>query len=199
MQPASPDPQFDFMLKNNQPVKKGLPLPNLPKPAKIILAVVLGILLLVVISSVLSNRGKGSSQEIVGAMASGQEITRVTTLVQTQLRLQDPETQALAATVLVSLTSDSQQLSDYLANNNTKVSKLQLEADTDKTTDTQLETASQNNGLDTAYKAYLKESLTEYSIDLQAAFKTAGPKGKAILKSSYESAQTLLSSPQLKT
>ena len=199
MQPSSPDPQFDFMLKNSQPAKKGLPLPRLPKVAKIILAVVLGILLLVIISSVLSGRNKGSSQGIIGALARGQEISRVTTLTQQQLHLQDPETQALASTVSATLASDNQQLTSYLATNGTKVSKVILATDTDKSTDAQLQTASQNNSLDDAYRAYLKVNLAKYATNLQSAYKSAGPKGKAILKDSYESVQSLLSTSILST
>jgi hypothetical protein len=198
MQPASPDPQFDFMLKNNQPAKKGLAMPRMSKPLKIGLAVVGGIILLIIISSVLSGRKSGGTQPIINAMARGQEILRVTQLTQQQLPLRDPTTQALAATVSSSLTSDQQQLTSYLAINHNKVSKTLLAADIDKTTDTQLQSASQNNNLDATYVGYLKANLAKYQADLQSAYKAAGPKGKAILKSAFDSAATLLGSPQLK-
>jgi hypothetical protein len=199
MQPTSPDPKFDFMLKNNPQPKRGLALPNMPKPVKVILGVVAGLLLLIVIGSLLSGRKSAGTQPIINAMARGQEILRVTQLTQQQLPLRDPAAQALAATVSSSLTSDQQQLRAYLANNNTKPSTAQLAADSDKTTDSSLQSASQNNNLDTAYVAYLKDSLAKYQTDLQTAYKSTGPKGKVVLKSAFDSTTTLLSSPQLKS
>jgi hypothetical protein len=198
MQPSSPDPKFDFMLKNNPQPKRGLPLPSFSKPVKIILAATIGVLLLVVISSILSGGKGGSTQPVVNAVARGQEILRVTGLTQQQIHLQDPTTQAVAATVSAALTSDQQQLSSYLASSHTKLSKLQLAADTDKTTDAQLQSASQNNNLDQAYVTYLQQALAKYQADLQTAYKAVGPKGKTILKSAYDSTSTLLSTAPLK-
>lgn len=198
MQPTSPDPQFDFMLKNNQQSKRGFSLPRLPKPAKIALAVIVGLILLIIISSLLSGRKSGSTQPIINSVARGQEILRVTTLAQQQLHLQDPATQALAATVFGALSSDQQQLKSYLANNKTKISTALLSADLDKTTDAQLQSASQNNNLDTTYVSYLKDSLAKYETALQTAYKSAGPKGKTIIKSSFDSTKTLLNSSPLK-
>jgi len=197
MQPTSPDPKFDFMLKNNPQTKRGIHLPNMPKPVKIILGVVVGLFLLIIISSLLSGRKSGGTQPIINAMARSQEILRVTQLTQQQLPLRDPSTQALAATVFSSLSSDQQQLSSYLALNHTKVSKTLLAADINKTTDSGLQSASQNNNLDSAYVSYLKTNLATYQTDLQTAYKAAGPKGKAILKSAFDSTKTLLTSPLL--
>jgi hypothetical protein len=73
-----------------------------------------------------------------------------------------------------------------------------LAADIDKTTDTQLQSASQNNNLDATYMGYLKVNLAKYQADLQTAYKAAGPKGKTILKNAFDSTATLLGSPQLK-
>jgi hypothetical protein len=198
MQPQNPDPKFDFMLKNNQPAKRGLPLPRMSKPVKIIAGAIFAVILLIVVSSVLSSRNKGATQPIINAMARGQETLRVTLLAQQQLHLQDPTTQAVAATVSSSLASDQAQLKAYLLNNHTKLSTAQLAGDIDKNTDTQLQSASQNNSLDSAYVTYLKDSLSKYQADLQTAYKDAGPKGKAILKSASDSAGILLSTPPLK-
>ncbi|MBX4197659.1 hypothetical protein KW801_03865 [Candidatus Saccharibacteria bacterium] len=199
MQPTSPDPKFDFMLKNNAQPKRGLGLPQLSKPIKIVAGAIVAVILLVIISSVLSGHKGGATKQITAALARGQETLRVTQLTQQQLKLQDPATQALAATVYSSLSSDQQQLVAYLAKSHIKVSKLELATDGDKTTDTQLQTASQNNSLDSAYVTYLKDSLAKYQTDLQEAYKAAGPNGQAILKSAYDSTKTLLDNPPLKS
>ena len=198
MQPQSPNPDFDFMLKENQPAKRGLPLPNFSKPVKIIIAVLVAVALLIVISSVLSGRQAGQTQPFIDILARGQETLRVTSLVQ-QLQLQDPQTQALAATVSSALASDKQQLTDYLAKNHNKISPNALGADDDKAADANFQTADQNNNLDSTYVTYMRDALTKYENDLKAAYNSAGPNGKAILNSISVSTTTLLNSPPLKT
>ena len=199
MQPQSPDPQFDFMLKNNPQPKRSLALPAMSKPVKIIVFAIIGVILLIIISSVLSGHKGGSTQSIVSAVAREQEILRVTQLVQTQQTLRDPGTTALASTVSASLSSQQAQLTAYLAQSHTKLSKLQLAADTDKTTDTQLQDASQNNQLDSAYKDYLKQALAKYQSELQTAYNSAGPNGKTLLKDAFDSTATLLNNAPLKS
>jgi hypothetical protein len=198
MQPKSPSPDFDFMLKDNKPAKRPLPIPNLPKPVKIALAV-LGILILIIIAlSLLSGRKNGGSQSFINVLARAQETLRVTTLAQ-QLKLQDPQTQALAATVSAALSSDEKQFTSYLANGHTKVSKAQLAADTEKSTDSSLQAASQNNSLDTAYINYLRNALVKYQSDLQAAQSGAGPNGQKLLTGSIESTRAIMNSAPLKS
>jgi len=198
-QPKSPNPEFDFMLKNQPPAKRSLlPNLNLPRPLKITVIAIGAIIVLIILYSLVSGRGGGSTAAIEGALARGQETLRVTALVQ-QLELQDPQTQGLAATVSNSLMSDQIQLKSYLSRNHTKVSAAQLAVDTDKTTDTSMQTASQNNGLDDAYVSYLRASLAKYEQDLQSAYKLAGPNGKQLLSDAFDSAQTLLSSTPLKS
>ena len=198
MQPQSPDPRFDFMLKDQPKPGRSFGLPALSKPVKIILGAVFAIFLLIIISSVISGHKGGATKQITAVLARGQEVLRVTQQVQ-QLRLQDPTTQALAATVNATLSSDQQQLLAYLSTNHVKVSKVQLAADTDKSTDTNMQSASQNNSLDSAYDGYLKDNLNKYQTDLQAAYGAAGPKGKVILKNALEGTTTLLSNPPLKS
>jgi hypothetical protein len=199
MQPTSPDPKFDFMLKNNPQSRRGLGLSGLSKPLKIGLGITLGIILLVIISSVLSGRKNGSIQPLLGVVARNHEILRVNQLTKSKLPLQDPETKAVAATVYSSLTSEQQQLTAYLAATHIKLTKAQLAADTNTNTDAQLQDASQNNDLDTAYKSYLKEALNKYAADLQAAYKAVGPNGKVIMKNAFESVTALLQTGPLKS
>jgi len=198
MQPKSPSPDFDFMLKDQPARRRVLPMPNLSRPVKIALAVLLAIVLLIVISSVLSSRNAGKTQPFISVLARGQETLRVTSEAQ-QLQLQDPQTQALAATAATALASDKQQLLTYLVKSRYKISAKSLGADNDKTADTSLQTAAQNNGLDGAYVSYMKNALGKYESDIQAAYKIAGPNGQKILNDMSISTTTLLDSPPLKS
>lgn len=198
MQPKSPSPDFDFMLKNEQPAKRRLPLPNFSRPVKITLGTVIVVVLLIVISSVLSDRNTGKIQPFINVLARDQETLRVTSYVQ-QLQLQDPQTQAMAATAASALASDKQQLLNYLSKIHDKVSSAALGADNDKASDASLQAAAQNNGLDSAYVAYMRDSLNKYETDIQAAYKTSGPNGQKLLNDISISTTTLLNSPPLKS
>jgi len=198
-QPQNPNHDFDFMLKDQPPARRGLTMPNLPRPALYGLVGVAVIILLIIVFSVISGRKGGNTQPIFGVVARNQETLRVTDLVQNQLQLQNPQTKALAATATASLSSDKQQLTAYLATSHTKLSAVQLAADADKATDSSLQAAAQNNGLDQAYVSYLRDALTRYQTDLKAAYQKAGPKGKAILQAAYDSAGAMLGSPPLKS
>jgi len=173
-----------------------LPSFNLPLPAKIAIGFVVGIILLIVVLSIFSGRDASKAQPFISVLARGQETLRVTKVAQ-QLNFQDPQTQALATTVTNSLSSDQAQLIKYMATYHLKYSKQQLAADTDKTEDSSLNSAAQNNSLDTAYISYLKTALARYQADLKAAYKVAGPVGKQLLSESYDSASALLNSAPL--
>ncbi len=196
MQPQEPNPDFNFILNDNSPPKRGIGLPKLPKPAKVILFTLIGIIMIVIVLSALSSRSASNSQAYINVVARGQETLRVTSTF--QQKLQDFQTQATAATVSATITSDQAQITSYLAKNHVKISKVQLNADIDKTTDTSLQNAAQNNNLDAAYQNYLKTALVKYQSDLKLAYASAGPAGKQLLKTSYASAGTLLAAAPLK-
>lgn len=198
MQPKSPSPEYDFILKEDQSAKRGLPLPRLPKPLAFVLAILFVLILIIIIASALSGRKNSQWQPFEGVLARGEETIRVTKAVQ-DLKLQDPQTQALAATINSTLSSDQTQLVSYLSKNHVKVAGAQLAADTDKSTDTSLQTAAQNNNLDAAYVNYVRDALNRYRTDLQNAYKTAGPNGKKLLSGSYDSTQALMGAAPLKS
>lgn len=197
MQPQSPNPDYDFILKDNKPAGRGFSMPNLSKPVLIGLAAVMAIIVIIIAAALLGGRKNGSLLVYEGVLARGQETIRVTKLAQ-QLQLQDPQTRSLAATVSTTLTSDQKQLISYLAKNNMKVPAVALAANTDKTTDTSLQSAAQNNRLDAAYVDYLRNALSRYQTDLQSALNITGPNGKKIISSSSEGTRALLNSAPIK-
>lgn len=199
MQPQSPSPDYDFILKN-QPQDGGkFSISHMHKRTLVTIGVIMGVILLIIGFTLFSGRKNSQFAPFERVLASNQETLRVTKLVQQQLQLQDPQTKALAATVGTTLASDQQQLKSYLAKNRLKVSAAQLAADTDKSTDTSLQSASQNNNLDAAYVTYLKTALAKYQTDMQEAYKNAGPKGKDLLNTSFESTRALLNSSPIKS
>jgi hypothetical protein len=197
MQPQSSNPNYDFIMKDGQQVKKGFGLPklNLPKPIKIGLAVIIGLFVLIIIYSLFSSGKTSSSQGYAAAMARAQEISRVSTSVGTLAK--DSQTQDLAATTQNSLASEQSQLASYLKGQKIKITTATLAADKNSATDTQMQTASTNGNLAGVYASYLKTQLGLYQTELQAAYKTAGPSGKAILNTAFSSVKVILASPQV--
>ena len=195
---TGPAGQFDFMMKDQpkQPGRLNGLLATLPKPAKIALAA-LGTLFVLVILYALFFGGKTTNVDQLTAVAArAQEIVRVSALAQTGS--QNADTRALAATTSGVLASQEQQLKSYLKTSLVKVDAKKLSAKLDKNTDAALASAQQNNNYDQTYFKYLKTSLANYQSDLATADKGAGKKAQAILGAAYASVQTLLSAPQLK-
>lgn len=187
-------PNYDFILHDNKPVKRGfnLPFPKLPKPLGMILALVLGLFVVIVIYGLLSG-GSTKSTGLAGIASEAQEISRVSGLVVQATT--DPSLKSLAATTQTSMSSDVAQIQDYLVKNGSKkLNAAALAAKKNSTTDTSVTTENQNNTLATFYKAYLKDKLTTYQADLQATYSSSGAKAKVLLAASYQSSKTLLGS-----
>jgi hypothetical protein len=199
MQPQNSNNQFDFILKDNAKPKSSLgsPLRGLPKPVVIAVAAIGGLILLILFFSLIFGGKSSSYQPLVKVVGQAQDIARVSTTVKPETK--DEDTQSLASTVISTLTSQQVQLTVYLKSNKYKLNPKELFLYRNGTISAQLNTAIQNNSLDQTYVNYLKSSLTAYQSSLSTAYKTAGPKAKAILSDDYDSVQTILSAPQFST
>lgn len=191
------NPQYDFILKDNQQPKKGLGLPrlNLPKPVAIGLAVLMGLIVIVLASSLLFGNKGSKYQSLTDLANQEQEIIRVTALAQPQLS--DPATQALAATTEASVSSDQAQIIKYLKAHKVKVDTKKLTKYLNKATDSQFQTASQNNTSDKVFIFYLKSNLASYKAKLSSSYQSVPASAKSILSSAYTNASTLLAEPPL--
>jgi hypothetical protein len=201
-QTSAPVPQapgkFDFMMKDpaKPPGRFGNLLPSLPKPAKIALAVIGVAFILVIFYSLFFGGKTTNAQQLVSLAARAQEIARVSGLA--KIGSQDNDTQGLATTTSVVLSSQEAQINSYLKTNGVNVDVKKLASKLDKTTDTKLTTALQNNNYDQTYYTYLKTNLTAYQDELNTTYKLASTKAQIILKDLYTSVSTLLTAPQLK-
>lgn len=199
MPPQSPSPEYDFIYKDRPQPKKGFGLPGLglPRPVKIILGISIALIVIILFYSLLFGNKTTGSDQLVGIMGRAQEIARVSDLVQKQSK--DTNTLNLATTAEISMASDQAQLTSYLKKNHQKFSSGQLLIYKDSNIDTQLQSAAQNNSVESFYISYLKKELGTYHSSLVSAFAGTGPNAKAILQSSDTSVETLLSTSQLKS
>lgn len=200
MQPNNgPDPNYEFILKDNPTPKRSL-LPNMGKPAKLILVVVASFVLLGLIYALFFYDTSGSAGDrLLGIAGRAQEISRISSVQQANLK--DPSVVSLAATAAATAASDKAQISSYLKKQGIKVDPkaLLIYTTNNKNTDAQLEQAVSSNTIDTAYINYLRNALREYSDALKNAY--ADSKSAAtrdILKRIFDSTQVLLSSNGLR-
>jgi hypothetical protein len=195
--PESSQSDFDFMLKQQSQNQSSGKLSNLGKPAKILVAAVLA-LAIAIGAALLLGGSDSNSQQVLDLMAQNQEIVRVSEAQEQKFK--DANTKDFSATTQAVLASQKFQMGDYLNKSGVKYNEKQLAVKKNSSTDTQLQTAAQNNNLESAYLTYLKTSLTAYSNSLSQAFQAADSQTlKGTLQSAYSSLQTLLNSPQLKS
>lgn len=187
MPPNNIQPNYDFILKDQQPASRKFSLPKLHgKTAAALIGLAIVLVLLIVVG--LASRGSSSAKPVVSALARGNEIIRVSGLVASASS--DPSVDALATTVSNSLTSQKAQLVKVVGT----VSGKDLVADKLASTDTQLTAASQSGSVNSFYQGYLKQYLAKYQSDLQTAAQTAGPSVKNIIKNAEASNQVILNS-----
>lgn len=201
MQPQEPSTgppsQFDFMMADSHKPKSGfrLPLPNLPKPILLVVGVLVILIVIIVAASFFSRSRNSVANQLVDIMARAQEIARVSTLAEPEV--QTSETKALAATTQAALSSEQQQLGQYLSSRKFKFSEKSLVRYLDQNIESQLELAAQNGNLDETYINYLKKQLADYNAALQKAYLVASPNTQAILSEAFSSTKVLLSAPQI--
>src|SRR5579871_1144790 len=107
-QPTPPPPQespYDFILKD--PAKaKGLSFGG-NKIVLLIIGLLILIFAIIILGSVFNKKGVSNSTKIIDLMAQEQEIIRVST--EAQQNIKDPNNMALSSTVIISLTSQNAQ------------------------------------------------------------------------------------------
>lgn len=195
--PANPD--YDFILKDQQKSGSGFKLPNFSNgrlPFLILGGLIVLIFLIIIVSSFFKGGGV-NSEDLISAMAKAQEIARVSTLADQQTSA-DTGVHSTALTTVSSLSSDQAQLTSYLTSNGHKVGAKELAVDLDKSTDTAMQTAASNGSLAGFYYSYLKKNLADYQNKINEAYKTSPTNARVILKTAYDSTTVILASPQLK-
>jgi hypothetical protein len=197
MQSEQPKSDYEFILNQNQkpPTSGGLIPRNLSKPVLIVISAVILMVVLIILGTVLGSHNKKTPglTEVVGL---SQEISRVSA---EQTGLKDASVIALATTSKNTLASDQAQFKSYAAKHKIKLDKKKLDAYQNKSVDSQLSSAAQNDNLDSAYITYMRLALQQYSSSLTSAFNSTSDNSlKAILKDSYTSTQVQLTSAPLK-
>lgn len=195
MPPQSPNPNFDFIMNENQKPGRSFGLPaNLPKPVSYaVLAMV--VLILIIIASSLFGGSGGNSDKLYTLLSDAGKIAAASS--EASGSAQDPDTANMAATTKAALASQQQQIEAYMTSSRIKVDSKKIASTTDPTLESELKTATANNNYDQVFLTYLKSALNSYQSDLQTVYKTAKPSLQTVLSGAYNSNAIILSSKQL--
>jgi hypothetical protein len=191
--PAPQDPYHFIMNTEHQPKKSFGPNPGSFKGRLLFVAGggLLLIIALIMAFSLLFGSRENNSQLLTSLTAEQQEIIRVSDLG--VLGATDPATKAFAETTKLSVMTQQQSLTSYLASKKVKVTTVILASKKDATTDTALTSATANNRFDDVFTEMLKARLASYATALKRSYDSSSNQAsKKILADSYNSTTQLL-------
>lgn len=195
-QPQSPDQAYDFINNPIKPPKE--PLLSKITGGSLVLRIVLavGILIFFIIAisvfKSISNRSTAATAAaLISVVQDQQELLHIVGESAQQSGLASNH-QNFAATLKLSVASSQSQLISYILAGHQKLTTQQLNLKISSSVDSQLSNAITDNTFDQTFQQVMQSQLNSYGKDLQKAYaQDKGPKGRAILKDSYDQAQLL--------
>ena len=195
-QQSEPNGQYDFIVNPAGPPKKSL-LPSLGGQTsftKKLIFIIGGAVVLIIVMWIVGNLlggGGTNTAELTKIVQQQQEIARVSAIGADGTSRSDIRNAAV--NTKLTLTSQEQELLQFLANQGAEVKEDQLELLENPTTDTQLETARSNNKFDAAFLEIIRSHLADYASTIQTAFDNSGSDTEQeLLRLYYEQVQLLL-------
>ncbi len=197
--PASPlPPGYEFITEPKKPGRKLWQLPTGGSNSLAMRAAILsgGLLVLVILLIVVKNLVAGGTNFLpfVAVAQDQQELVHLTNDTTTGAESQalSAADQNVAATINLSVNSAQTSLTTYLTNNKYKISTKQINLKVSASLDAQLTSAQASGDYDQVFQQIIQAQFNTYANDLQQAYKSAGPNGKALLKSDYNQLQLLV-------
>ncbi len=189
----SPTP-YDFIVNPGAAPRRSR-LPGGNSVVSRLLLVLGGLLLLFIIFIVGKNLllvDSTNTPQLIEAASQQQELIHLSGKAVLEPTL-ETTTKNFALTTQLTLTSQQRQLLVYLKDQGHKVAPKQLDSQVSLATDQQLTAAASSSTYDATFRQIMLTKLTTYKQTLQqAATKTSGPAGLALLNKDYTSAQLLL-------
>jgi hypothetical protein len=193
--PPSPvQTRYDFIMNPEKPKRKlSLNLLRGKSLGKRILIIAAGAVVLIILIVGLSSLfgGSGNTPEYIAVAQDQNELIRVANEATGHAAVQN--TNNLAESVQLSITSAQEQLLTYLGGNGHKVNSKELTATKDIKTDQELTAAEAASNYDVVFAQVMQSGLQGYIQDIKTVYPSAGPKGKSMLINDYNGAKLLLS------
>lgn len=157
-----------------------------------ILGGLLSIMFIFLVATTFLGGSGGNTQQLLTVAQEQQEILRIASLEQKQLRSQPAIN--LSVTTSASVSSSQQQVISLIgkkAKTDAKILALKKDSSTDKT----FESAIQTNSFDAVYQSTLAEKLTAYQKTLKTAYDgTSNKNAKQVLQTAYDGTSILIKS-----
>lgn len=153
---------YSFIMDSNQNKSSGPSMLQNPRQRKIIsvLFVLIVIMIAIIAVSFFASLGKQNNSSLITLNAQQTEILRISDIGLKEAK--DPNTKALISTLQTFITSDQSAVKSFLSKNGTKLTPEINAQKLDKTSDSNLETASQRNNYDDTLLDILSDLQTEY-------------------------------------
>lgn len=199
-QPSKTGSEYDFFLNPEKSPKvsrlHGLNDGNKSFGSRILTlvgAAAVTVIILYVIFSIVTG-GSGNKPKLIIVAQDQNELIRVATLTTTIGQNQSAQsTQNFAQSAILSLTTEQQQLLDFMATHGGQPNAGQLAATKDTSSDTTLNNAVQASNFDPAFVGIMQNQLKNYRADLRNAFQTAhNDTEKQLLSDDFGGASLLL-------
>ncbi len=191
--PQQHDPYGFIMDTQHQPQKKPLGSQNSLKTRIFVAAGAAFALLIifVLVNALVFNKKDPSAVLLINIAAEQQEISRLSEIGIKGAT--DPTTKNYVETIKLSIMTQQQDLSAYLAKNNVKTLPIELAAKKDTRVDDLLTAATKSNRFNETFDEQIRKNLAEYKTDVEKGYNNASnPTSKALLKKAFNSTAELL-------
>jgi hypothetical protein len=193
-----PEPDYNFILQPPQKRPKLKMISGNGSPLSRLVMVLVGFLILLILFSLVKSLLSTSPFNTNDLLSVVQRQSEIAHILSTDLATNNEQTslntnnQNFAATALLSINSSQSQIINYLTTNKVKLKTTQIQVILDPSLDNQLSSSLQSNNFNQTFNQIMQNQLSLYELELSTAYKsTSGPKGKILLKSTYQGAQLL--------
>lgn len=187
---------YDFIVNPNAQTRPGLNFALLNGSLLTRVALLGGALVVImIVAAVLisSFSPKGPTTGMISIAERQQEMIRVSSNALQNQQIVSADAMNFVANVEASVTSSQMQVTGYLSAHGKKLNNKALSLDQSSATDAQLANAATANNFDSAITQNMIDQLQTYESLLQTTFnQTSSIEAKAVLQSSYNSANLLL-------
>lgn len=188
--------QYDFITNPAKPAKRSLiPLPGSggSKKQKILFFVIASLALvtiLVLVFSIFFGGKSSGTDKLVNIVQKQNELIRIADIG--EKKAQGEETKNLAVNIKLSVTSQQNDLIDYLKKNGKKVSTKELSIGKNTETDSALDKAESNGRFDEAFTSLISEQISDYMSSLQDTYSSiSGKNAKQLISDDYNQTKLL--------
>ncbi|MDB5166110.1 MAG: hypothetical protein JWM37_182 [Candidatus Saccharibacteria bacterium] len=191
--PNNADPSaYEFIVNPSHTSAKKIPLSGIPKP--LILVIIILVVLTLGFAAFAAIRGSGNKNvaEYFSIVQQQAEIQRLSQIAWTQQTVSS-DTKADALTTRMTVSTDSAQLTAFLAEGGVKFDEKKIALGQDVLANKTLDAAITTGTFDSAFNKILIEKLTKYQQSLQTTYQNISSQtGKQILSASYDHTTLLI-------